>query len=91
MFAPSVYAKLKLGHDRGEWISKELDIVDPKTGCLNGRVTTWQLQTLMHRDRKDVLCAIFCSGHFEGGEAIFPDLGMKFAFVSCATSCIDLS
>ena len=79
LFLPGLYKKLKKAFERGHWVKSELP---PGTrvagGCLLGRVTLYKLQTAMHRDIQDAICAIFCTGEFEGGEAIFPDLQMKF-------------
>ena len=78
MFCPDVYARLKLGFHRGHWVAAELPLLDIAEGTFLGRVTLYKLQTSMHRDIKDAICVIFCSGSFEGGEAIFPDLNIKF-------------
>ena len=45
------------------------------------RITLYELQTALHRDRGDKLCATFCAGRFEGGEGLLPDLNAKVEYV----------
>lgn len=76
---PHVYNELELAADRcTQWLKGSLP---PGTrianGVLMGRVTIYKLQTAMHRDIRDCICAIICTGRFEGGEGIFPDLNLK--------------
>ncbi|KAH8078732.1 hypothetical protein BXZ70DRAFT_911155 [Cristinia sonorae] len=73
---PKLYPKLKVSFERGHWVEEELGHT-AAGGVFLGRVTLYKLQTQLHRDVGDVLCAIFCAGAFEGGEAIFPDLNLK--------------
>ena len=79
LFFPELYVPLKRAYNRGAaWVKSKLPpgsrVAD---GVFLGRVTLYKLQTQMHRDELDLLCAIFCAGEFDGGEAIFPDLNAK--------------
>lgn len=48
-----------------------------------GRAIVWKLNVLPHRDGLDGgPTAIFCLGHFSGGEAYLTDLKLKLWYVS---------
>ena len=82
IFFSDVAQDLRKSFMRGQWVSKFLakrmgERSTLRRGRLLGKVTLYELQTALHWDRADVLCAIFCAGRFEGGEGIFPDLNAK--------------
>ena len=79
-FFPDVAGEMKIGYDRGHWVSEHLpeERLEENERTL-ARVTLYQLQTALHRDRGDKLCATTCVGRFKGGEGIFPDLKAKLA------------
>lgn len=62
--------------------AKDHRLVATKSFML-GVVTIWKLQVRAHLDRSDfALCIITCAGDFEGGELMFPDLGVCVRYVS---------
>ena len=77
-FFPDVAEELKVAYDRGHWVSElmEEERLEGYDRAL-ARVTLYQLQTALHRDRGDKLCTTTCVGRFKGGEGIFPDLKVK--------------
>ena len=77
-FFPQQFRLLKIAFDRGHWASSDYNEEGYEGGIFFNRVTLWKSTARMHRDRKDYLCAIFCSGAFEGGELVLPDVRMKF-------------
>ena len=81
MFFPKLYPRLKAAFRRGNWVPQILKRYVPSDNIADGvflvRVTLFKLQTALHRDINDTICAIFCSGDFEGGAALFPDLNLK--------------
>lgn len=57
------------------------ELADP--GPWLGRAIVWKLNVLPHRDGQDGgPTAIFCLGHFSGGEAYLTDLKVKLWYVS---------
>ncbi|THH33078.1 hypothetical protein EUX98_g1091 [Antrodiella citrinella] len=81
LFWPELYKDLKKAFDRGNWVPELLPYGSRiAQGCFLGRVTLWKLETALHRDVGDTICVIFCSGDFEGGAAILPDLGLKLTY-----------
>ncbi|KAJ3476392.1 hypothetical protein NLI96_g11187 [Meripilus lineatus] len=79
-FFPQQFRLLKIAFDRGHWASSDYNEEGYEGGIFFNRVTLWKSTARMHRDRKDYLCAIFCSGAFEGGELVLPDVRMKFKY-----------
>ncbi|KAJ3476005.1 hypothetical protein NLI96_g11453 [Meripilus lineatus] len=79
-FFPEQFRLLKIAFDRGHWASSDYNERGYEGGVFFNRVTLWKATARMHRDRKDYLCAIFCSGAFEGGELVLPDVRMKFKY-----------
>ena len=81
-FFPDVAEDLRTSFERGSWVA---GVLPPEAERLRGfdrflgRVTLYQLQTSLHRDRGDKICATTCAGRFRGGEGIFPDLNVKLA------------
>lgn len=75
---PAEFKKLKGAFDRGNWACEKWVEGSYEGGVFFNRVSLWKATARMHRDRKDYLCAILCSSEFTGGEAILPDLGLKF-------------
>ncbi|KIY62270.1 hypothetical protein CYLTODRAFT_361730, partial [Cylindrobasidium torrendii FP15055 ss-10] len=68
---PAEHARYEAAFQAGQWFAE-----DP--GPWVGRALVFKLQVSVHRDGKDDgPAAIFCAGTFSGGEAIFPDLGVK--------------
>lgn len=71
------------------WVEEEVDaktaaaMLEEHAGhkvevnLFEGRVTLWKLQTGIHLDDLDFLCAIYCAGQFVDGEGIFTDLKLK--------------
>ena len=59
--------------------SDEPDVLGDRIrgGPFLGRAVLWKLQVGIHRDAKDYLCVILNSGEYDGGAALFPDLGLK--------------
>ena len=78
---PDEFEDLKCSADRGRWTIQPPDDLGYEGGIYLNRVTLWKLQCDNHRDRKDYLCAITCSGDFEGGFLLIPDLGLKLRLV----------
>ncbi|KAJ3474104.1 hypothetical protein NLI96_g12650 [Meripilus lineatus] len=79
-FFPNEFRLLKIAFDRGHWASSDYNDKGYEGGIFFNRVTLWKSTARMHRDRKDYLCAMFCSGAFEGGELILPDVRLKFKY-----------
>lgn len=84
---PKQYERMKNATTRADWIQalKELEM-DKDTKIANDegfilRVTLYKVQTGLHRDIQDFLCAITCAGEYEEGYAIFPDLGIRLRYV----------
>ena len=75
---PGEFKQLKKAFDRGNWACDKWVEDSYEEGVFFNRVSLWKATARMHRDRKDYLCAILCSGAFTGGEAVLPDLGLKF-------------
>ncbi|KAJ8508340.1 hypothetical protein ONZ45_g9369 [Pleurotus djamor] len=71
---PEYYAAYQAAFDAGVWMR-----ADP--GPWIGRAIVYKLQVLPHVDGKDNgPTACFPTGSFSGGEAYFPDLGIKLAY-----------
>lgn len=80
---PKEFKALESSFAAGSWIGTPLPN-GPKGfkfplpgGVFLGRATLWKLQTGLHLDKKDYLCAITNSGSFEGAEALLPDFVTK--------------
>lgn len=71
---------LKETSERAAGVYEDVEIYCPKRGVLLGKITLWKLQTGLHRDTKDYLCVLYCSGDFEGGELLIPDLKLRFKY-----------
>lgn len=72
MAFPALYPQLMAAYAAGHrWEEEE-------PGIMLGKVCLWKLQVGVHRDSKDFLCAIFNTGEYVGGAAVFPDIGMRF-------------
>jgi len=68
---PEIYKQYRQAFDAGVWITE-----DP--GPFLGRAIIYKLQGKLHKDRKDLgPSACFPVGHFDGGEMLFPHLGIK--------------
>ncbi|TCD65943.1 hypothetical protein EIP91_001973 [Steccherinum ochraceum] len=86
LFAPQWHKRLKLSYQRGAHWVKDVLPEGARLGgrCFLGRFIIWKLQTQMHRDVGEaicaMICAMICAGRFEGGEALFPDLDTKFKY-----------
>ncbi|THH26863.1 hypothetical protein EUX98_g7328 [Antrodiella citrinella] len=81
LWMPKDFKRLKKAFDRANWIQDILEEGENVGGGIFvGRVTLYKLQTHLHRDLGDTICAITCVGQFKGGEAIFPDLDLKLAY-----------
>lgn len=65
---------------RAAGVYEDLDVYCTRKGVLLGKITLWKLQTGLHRDCKDYLCVLYCSGDFEGGELLIPDLKLRFKY-----------
>jgi hypothetical protein len=52
-----------------------------KLTCMLATATLFKLQTGLHCDREDYWCVIVTDGLHLGGEALFPDLGLKLNLV----------
>lgn len=88
---PEEFARMVAAREKTSWVANEINgqtaaaILEQQTGkkipanLFEGRVTLWKLQTGIHVDALDYLCAIYCSGQFVGGEGIFTDLNLKLA------------
>lgn len=75
MAFPELYPQLLSAYAAGHrWTEEE-------PGIMLGKVSLWKLQVGVHRDCKDFLCAIFNAGEYDGGAAVFPDIGLRFKFV----------
>lgn len=81
---PEDYARMKTAHGAGHWVETPLPAVahpagpPPSSGgCMLGSATLYKLQTELHLDTADFWCAIVNNGVYSGGEALFPDLGLK--------------
>lgn len=76
---PLLYEKLEHAFCAGRWIGTPIlnEGMPLPGGVYLGRATLWKLQTTIHIDINDTLCAITNSGAYTGGEAIFPDLRAK--------------
>ncbi|KAG1875260.1 hypothetical protein C8R48DRAFT_592220, partial [Suillus tomentosus] len=71
---PDYYKIYKKAFKAGQWIQ-----ADP--GPWLGHAIVWKLQVLPHRDGLDAgPTAIFNFGWYEGGEAYFTDLKLKFKY-----------
>lgn len=89
--APEEHAKEKEAYKAGHWVgSQTMDlgglnwrgpIPKNRTGWALGRVTLYKLHSAIHRDTRDSWCCIMSSGKFDGGEGLFPDLGLKLRCV----------
>ncbi|THH20618.1 hypothetical protein EUX98_g8549 [Antrodiella citrinella] len=78
---PDVYDDLAKSAARGRWVEKTFAAGTRMFGgVFLGRVTLYNLQTAIHMDKMDAICVCFCGGQFVGGEAIFPDLHVKFRY-----------
>lgn len=82
---PEEYKELRLSCRRANWATKNWDTNDPEkdeladeAGIFMNYVSLWKLTAEMHRDWNDYFCVIFCNGNFTEGEAVFPDLNLKF-------------
>lgn len=81
---PKEFEVLEASFAAGSWIGTPLSDGPGKFkfplpgGVFLGRATLWKLQTGLHLDKKDYLCAITNSGSFEGARALFPDFSTKF-------------
>lgn len=81
---PREFEALEASFAAGTWIGTPLPdgpggVKHPLPGgVFLGRATLWKLQTGLHLDKKDFLCAITNSGSFTGGEALIPDFFRKF-------------
>lgn len=82
---PVEYEKLRLSCRRANWATKNWDTNDPakdeladEAGIFMNHVSLWKLTAEMHRDWNDYFCVIFCDGKFSDGQAVFPDLNLKF-------------
>lgn len=80
-FVPHKFPELQLSSERAAWIAQDFKVVCKKKGVMVGKITLWKLQTSLHRDRKDHICVLYCSGDFEGGELLIPDLKKRFKYV----------
>lgn len=96
MVTGTIFGLIKFQHleasfKAGAWIGTPLpngpsNFVFPLPGgVFLGRATLWKLQTGLHIDKDDYLCAITCSGSYDGGNAIFPDITTKLMFVFSST------
>lgn len=85
---PQEFAMLKLSQHRGGWTTRPYNDQGYEGGVFLNRVALWKLGCLLHKDCSDMLCATCCGGSFIGGEAIFPDLGLKFRYVSHSILCL---
>ena len=85
---PELYGDLHKAYEAGRrWAGMTLPAPDtgvedtfkrsPVGGPFLGRVSIWKLQVGVHRDAKDFLCAIINGGDYDGGGAVFPDIGLK--------------
>jgi hypothetical protein len=87
---PEDYKHMKAAHMAGHWVGTPLPM-DPAYnlrtpgGCMLANATLYKLQTGLHRDHEDHWCAIVNNGHYSGGEALFPDLGLKLKYVCLLT------
>ena len=82
-YDPELYEQLKQSFALTDWVSKEVpDASSMGGGIFMGKVVLWKLHTALHIDPADALCAITCTGDYEGGEAYFPDLGLKLRCVN---------
>ncbi|KAG2063333.1 hypothetical protein BDR04DRAFT_948841, partial [Suillus decipiens] len=71
---PEYYEMYRAAFEAGVWVED-----DP--GPWLGRAIIWKLQVLPHRDGLDGgPTAIFCLGHFTGGECYLPDLHIKLQY-----------
>jgi hypothetical protein len=83
---PEDYKRMKSAHEAGHWVGTPLPM-DPSYnlrspgGCMLANATLFKLQTGLHRDILDYWCAIVNDGPYSGGEALFPDLGLKLKYV----------
>lgn len=88
---PEEYKKLRAAYAAGHrWTGIPLSPTGKRhnnhsfpltVGPFLGRATLWKLQVRVHRDPKDYLCALFNDGEYEGGVAVFPDLGLRLRYV----------
>ncbi|TCD65480.1 hypothetical protein EIP91_002564 [Steccherinum ochraceum] len=79
-FFPEDHDKLERVYKEGSWVPQEFPAFAPATGLFLGRIILWKLQTSVHLDDNDVLCAIWCCGQFTGGHAYIPDLKLKLRY-----------
>lgn len=81
---PESYQRMKVAYDAGNWIGTPIPAADHKWGvppthsCMLGQATLYKLDTGCHIDERDDWCVTVAGGmNYEGGEALFPDLGLK--------------
>ena len=85
-FFPDEYPILDDVYNKVNWVSEELPMYT-KDGIFVGQILLWKLQTALHRDPRDFICAIFCAGDFKGGELLILDLMLKLRYIFFFTLC----
>ena len=59
-FFSKKYKVLQAVYDKARWIVIELLTYVPNTGLFKGHIDLWKLQTAIHLNNNDLLCAIWC-------------------------------
>jgi hypothetical protein len=89
--SPEDFKRMKAAHEAGHWVGTPLPPhstynIRAPGGCIVGNTILYKLQTGLHRNVENDWCAIMNDRKYSGGEAVFPDLGLKFMFVLFSSS-----